>query len=109
MPDAPIAAGPLDIPVMPCPFCGRAPKSTGRPATESEKWKDERFVHFIACYCGGYSATAHKMGSGRTAHCAERDAAAKWNTRHNALVQANGAKKINEGDGECSVSPATEG
>ena len=28
---------------------------------------------------------------------------------HNAQVQANGATKINEGDGACSVSPATEG
>lgn len=81
------SASPLDIPVMPCPFCGNEPRSTGRPATAGEKYGDERFVHFIACYCGGYSATAHKMGSGRTARSAERDAAAKWNTRHNASVK----------------------
>ena len=74
------------IELLHCPFCGREPRSTGRPETDGEMHKDERFVHFITCYCGGYAATAHKMGSGRTDRHAERDAASKWNTRHNEIV-----------------------
>lgn len=72
------------MPLLPCPFCGGAPKSFGRPATEGESSKHAKFVHFIACYCGGYSAAAHKMGRGETPEDAECDASKKWNTRHNA-------------------------
>ena len=87
MEHTPDAASPLDIPVMPCPFCGGAPKSVGRPKTDGEKnAEDDQFVHFIACYCGGRMATAHMMGSGITALSAKSEAVTRWNARHNAEV-----------------------
>lgn len=36
---------------------------------------------FAACYCGGYSATAHKMGRGNTEAEAIQDVIALWNRR----------------------------
>lgn len=83
---APIAQGPVDVtvmPLLPCPFCGREPKSFGRPATEGEQTTLHKFVHFIACYCGGYSACAHKFGKGETPVAAEQYAISTWNKRHN--------------------------
>jgi Lar family restriction alleviation protein len=75
----------MPIQLLPCPFCGGAPVSFGRPATDGERNKQHRYMFFIACYCGGYSATAHKMGLGETPEEAEQNAGAKWNTRHNLI------------------------
>ncbi|UNY90617.1 Lar family restriction alleviation protein [Pseudomonas sp. M1] len=61
-----------------CPFCGAKPESKGRPASPNE---DVKHVWFIACFCGGYSATAHQMGSGETAEAAQENAASAWNRR----------------------------
>lgn len=65
--------------LLPCPFCGEQvdpPKS--RPSSRD---KSEGFVAFLACYCGGYSANAHRMGQGETEKDAIQDVIAKWNTR----------------------------
>lgn len=65
--------------LKPCPFCGEKiepPKS--RPASSD---RSEGFVAFAACYCGGYSATAHKMGRGNTEAEAIQEVIALWNRR----------------------------
>lgn len=62
-----------------CPFCGcevEAPRSRPSSADQSEG-----YVAFLACYCGGYSATAHQTGKGSTEHEAVQDVIAKWNRR----------------------------
>lgn len=63
--------------LLPCPFCGRKPRSNGRAGSTSEA----KFVHFVVCFCGGYSACAHKMGRGDTPEEAERSAIELWNSR----------------------------
>ena len=66
------------VQLLGCPFCGQPPKSHGRKCTAGDPHK---FVHILSCFCGGYSATAHRTGYGNTAEAAEQDAAANWNTR----------------------------
>lgn len=68
-----------------CPFCGREPDSVGRPLPPGEA---ARFVHYIACYCGTYSADAYKSATGGTASEAESKAAEKWNTRVYSAVNS---------------------
>jgi hypothetical protein len=60
-----------------CPFCGAEPRLGELSATGS----DHPFTCFIACYCGGYSATAHQMGGGQTKEEARANATSAWNTR----------------------------
>lgn len=65
--------------LKPCPFCGEKidpPKS--RP---SSAYRIEGFVAFAACYCGGHSATAYKMGKGSTEAEAIQEVVALWNRR----------------------------
>jgi hypothetical protein len=63
----------------PCPFCGEQVKQpVSRPSSNDKR---DGFVAFLACYCGGYSATAHRMGSGENERDAVRDVIAKWNNR----------------------------
>ena len=83
-----LSAG-LGLLTLGCPFCGSLPKSSGRPSTLGEKEVGREFFHFIACYCGGYSATAHMTGYGATADAAELAATTKWNKRPN--VELTGA------------------
>lgn len=66
--------------MLPCPFCGQEPKLTERPSTDGE---GGGFSCFIACYCGGYSACAHKMGRGPSPEEAKMTALAAWNMRTN--------------------------
>lgn len=64
--------------LKPCPFCGRAPRESDRAASDLE---GGRWVAFIACMCGGYSARAHQGATGVTAEEAKAVVAQKWNTR----------------------------
>lgn len=64
--------------LLPCPFCGDSPSASSRPDGEG------LYVAFVACFCGGYSACAHKMGDGVTPTEAEANAASLWNTRAKA-------------------------
>lgn len=63
----------------PCPFCGRQPRLTTRPAAEVE---GGGWLSFLACHCGGYSARAHQFAKGTTAKDARDAVMAKWNTRY---------------------------
>ena len=69
------AAG--DEPLKPCPFCGETPKVTERP----DNIDGTEFFAAVACYCGGYSATAHKMVLAKTQAEATAKATAAWNRR----------------------------
>ena len=71
--------------LKPCPFCGEAPHVTARPdnATQTE------FFAAVACYCGGYSACAHKMAFAPTRAEAEALAFAAWNERKTPNVAGN--------------------
>ena len=64
--------------LMACPFCGRAGKLSARPASNSD---GGGYIAFAACYCGGFSATAHQTGKGTTEADAKRDAIYAWNRR----------------------------
>jgi Lar family restriction alleviation protein len=63
--------------LAPCPFCGERPRLTLRPDDA------EALTYFaaVACYCGGYSACAHKMATAPTADEAEAKVRAAWNCR----------------------------
>ena len=63
--------------LAPCPFCGERPRLTLRP-DDSES---TTYFAAVACYCGGYSACAHKMATAPTADEAEARALAAWNCR----------------------------
>lgn len=65
--------------LKPCPFCGQKikPPKSRQASTD----RSEGFVAFAACYCGGYSATAHKMGRGNTEAEAIQEVIALWNRR----------------------------
>jgi len=95
----------LCLTTLGCPFCGRSPKSVGRPTTPGEKEPGRAFFHFIACYCGGYSATAHITGYGDTPNAAELHATTRWNKRHN--VEHNRRPQGVRVDGP--VGPVAEG
>lgn len=77
--------------LKPCPFCGEKVKTSTRPEAEHN---GGGFLAFVACYCGGYSATAHKMGHGQTVQEAITDVIAKWNTR--TLAQPVSAQPAGE-------------
>ena len=62
---------------LPCPFCGGAPRSVARP----DNIDGTRFFYALACYCGGYSACAHKMAVEPTPEQAKRTAIEAWNRR----------------------------
>jgi hypothetical protein len=61
-----------------CPFCGSKPKRTTRAGS---LYEDSKFVSFLSCYCGGYSARAHQSAGADTADEAERAVTKNWNTR----------------------------
>lgn len=63
--------------LLPCPFCGAAPTIVERP----DNIDGTEFVYAFACYCGGYSACAHKMAVRKTPELAKADAIAEWNRR----------------------------
>lgn len=63
--------------LLPCPFCGGAPTTIERPDNSD----GTQFFYAIACYCGRYSACAHKMAVRKTPEIAKADAIAAWNTR----------------------------
>lgn len=62
---------------LPCPFCGGAPRTVARP----DNIDGTRFFYALACYCGGYSACAHKMAVEPTPEQAKRTAIEAWNRR----------------------------
>lgn len=70
---------------LPCPFCGAAPTIVERP----DNIDGTEFFYAFACYCGGYSACAHKMAVRKTPEQAKADAIAEWNRRA-ALTQGAG-------------------
>lgn len=80
----PISRDAVEQALLPCPFCGGLPKTTERP----DNINGTEFFFAVACYCGGYSATAHKMAVRKTPEQAKRDAVDAWNTRA-ALAQAD--------------------
>ena len=63
--------------LAPCPFCGEQPRLTLRP----ENAEATTYLAAVACYCGGYSACAHKMATAPTADEAEAKVRAAWNCR----------------------------
>ena len=63
--------------LLPCPFCGAAPIIVERP----NNIDGTEFICAFACYCGGYSACAHKMAVRKTPELAKADALAAWNRR----------------------------
>ena len=63
--------------LLPCPFCGGAPTTIERP----DNIDGTQFFYAFACYCGGYSACAHKMAVRKTPEFAKADAIAAWNRR----------------------------
>jgi Lar family restriction alleviation protein len=69
--------------LLPCPFCGEVPSTIERP----DNIDGTEFFFAVACYCGGYSACAHKMAKRKTKEAARIDACAAWNRRA-ALSQA---------------------
>ena len=70
--------------LLPCPFCGGAPTTIDRP----DNIDGTQFFYAIACYCGRYSACAHKMAIRKTPEIAKADAIAAWNTRTPQPTQA---------------------
>lgn len=77
--------------LKPCPFCGEKiePPKSRQASTD----RSEGFVAFAACYCGGYSATAHKMGRGNTEAEAIQEVIAIWNRRAQP-VEAEGVVPV---------------
>lgn len=71
-------------PLKNCPFCGGAPTTIERP----DNIDGTQFFYAIACYCGRYSACAHKMAVRKTPEIAKADAIAAWNTRTPQPTQA---------------------
>ena len=65
-----------------CPFCGQPPKVAERP----DNIDGTGFFCAVACYCGGYSATAHKMAVRPTPEAARADAIAAWNRREPSIA-----------------------
>jgi Lar family restriction alleviation protein len=63
--------------LLPCPFCGGEPSTVERP----DNIDGTEFFYAVACYCGGYSACAHKMAKRKTPEQAKADAIAAWNRR----------------------------
>ena len=63
--------------LKPCPFCGSRPTLTVRPnnAEASE------YFAAVSCFCGGYSACAHKMATAPEAADAEAMVRVAWNGR----------------------------
>lgn len=64
-------------PLKPCPFCGERPRLTLRP----DDAEASTYFAAVACYCGGYSACAHKMATATTADEAEAKARSLWDDR----------------------------
>lgn len=61
----------------PCPFCGEPPKVISRPSNAEET----EFFAAVVCFCGGYSACAHKMAVAPIEEQAKALALAAWNQR----------------------------
>ena len=80
--------------LLPCPFCGGAPTTIERP----DNIDGTQFFYAIACYCGRYSACAHKMAVRKTPEIAKADAIAAWNTRtpHPTQAQAGAVPLTDE-------------
>jgi len=62
---------------LPCPFCGGEPTTLARP----DNIDGTEFYAAVACYCGGYSACAHKGAQRKTQDDATAEAIAAWNRR----------------------------
>lgn len=71
-----------DRELIPCPFCGGAPRVIERP----DNIDGTRFFFGVACYCGGSSACAHKMAIRDTAEQAKASASEAWNRRAAASI-----------------------
>lgn len=63
--------------LAPCPFCGNRPYLTVRP----DNAEATTYFAAVACFCGGYSACAHKMATAPQADEAETLARTAWNRR----------------------------
>lgn len=86
--------------LLPCPFCGGAPTTIERPDNSD----GTQFFYAIACYCGRYSACAHKMAVRKTPEIAKADAIAAWNTRTPQPTQAQaGAVPLTDEQIEAAV------
>lgn len=63
--------------LAPCPFCGERPRLTLRP----DDAEATMYFAAVVCYCGGYSACAHKMATAPMPDEAEAKVRAAWNCR----------------------------
>jgi hypothetical protein len=79
---------------LPCPFCARTPKVAEQPASDAE---GGGYLCFIACFCDGFSACAHKMARGETADAARADAIAIWNRRAAPAASSEGSGPAAQG------------
>lgn len=89
--------------LIPCPFCDGEPRTIERP----DNITGTKFFFSVACYCGGYSACAHKMAVRETPEQAKRDAIAAWNTRAQNLAP-KAAKPETAGELPLSFENAAE-
>jgi ribA/ribD-fused uncharacterized protein len=64
--------------LLPCPFCGEKPRLTERPATAGD---GGGFVAIVSCFCGDYSACAHKLRMAESADDAREFVTLAWNKR----------------------------
>jgi Lar family restriction alleviation protein len=69
--------------LKPCPFCGRKVHMGCRPNNQAET----EHIAFVACYCGGYSACAHKMAVATDASTAQKLVREEWNRRAAAMPE----------------------
>ena len=85
MTTTPIAAGPNDVTVMPCPFCGS--HDVAVKEGETYRW---RLVVCNCCGAAGPDVRIQTAGSGTNEEWERRaavGAVAEWNKRHNAELR----------------------
>lgn len=68
-------------PLLPCPFCGGAPKTIERP----DNIDGTEFVYAVSCCCDSYSARAHQLERRKTPEQAKSAATEAWNRRPGAV------------------------
>jgi len=84
MTTTPIAAGPNDVTVMPCPFCGS--HDVAVKEGETYRW---RLMVCNCCGAAGPDVRIQTAGSGTHEEWERRaavGAVAEWNKRHNAAL-----------------------
>lgn len=81
--------------LLPCPFCGKKPSVVQRPDSL------DGYFCAIACFCGGYSATAHQFATDKERANAAYDKAKElWNRRSQPENKPLTLDELREMDGE---------